>query len=109
MAADNGKGPKCSLSVEIQFYLVVPFLVMFLNYFRLATRLLFTLLIGACSFWLQFTSLNNQEHMSFNGRIWQFMCGFIAFYLHELHVFDKKSDQKSEVFMFVNFVLNVEV
>jgi hypothetical protein len=38
-------------------------------------------LIGLASFWYQFTSNNDREHMALESRIWQFMFGFLAHYL----------------------------
>lgn len=72
-----------SLAVEMQFYLIVPFLMIVLGLARISLRFLFITLIALLSFALQLNLIGNEEHMSLFGRVWQFMFGFIAFYITE--------------------------
>ncbi|KAI6209818.1 hypothetical protein M3Y96_00261600 [Aphelenchoides besseyi] len=80
-----------SLAVEVQFYCFVPFLISILNFFKSALRALIVLVIGCVSFWYQINSVNNEEHMSLSARVWQFMCGFIAYYIGQTGVLDPDS------------------
>ncbi|KAI6173120.1 Acyltransferase [Aphelenchoides besseyi] len=56
-----------------------------------ALRALIVLVIGCVSFWYQINSVNNEEHMSLSARVWQFMCGFIAYYIGQTGVLDPDS------------------
>ncbi|KAI6185890.1 Acyl-transf-3 domain-containing protein [Aphelenchoides besseyi] len=73
-----------SLSVEIQFYLLVPALIWLLNLFAPSNRIVIISFFGFASFWKQVHSTANDEHMSLAGRIWQFMFGFQNYDLHSI-------------------------
>lgn len=75
-----------SLAVEIQFYLIVPFLFFtfeWLNKWHKGLKFGLMALIGAISFALQSLLKGDSSHMLLVARLWQFMCGFGTFYLHE--------------------------
>lgn len=73
-----------SLSVEIQFYLFVPLLMFGLTFFTQAMKTGIVSLLAAASYWLQVNSESNDEHMSVDSRVWQFLFGFLAYYLQQL-------------------------
>ncbi|CAD5233109.1 unnamed protein product [Bursaphelenchus xylophilus] len=73
-----------SLSVEIQFYLIVPLVFWLMQNARHLHQFGDYLLIGAlgmvsCFLQFYYENVQNISHMSFYCRIWQFMCGFIAY------------------------------
>ncbi|KAI6212522.1 hypothetical protein M3Y94_00035800 [Aphelenchoides besseyi] len=72
-----------SLSVELQFYLIVPFLVLFLHRLTILLQLLVVISIAMISLYTQIHSSKDAEHMATYNRLWQFMSGFIAFYLQQ--------------------------
>ncbi|KAI6216228.1 Acyltransferase [Aphelenchoides fujianensis] len=73
-----------SLSVELQFYALVPPLVFATSRCGPGGRLLLVVALAALSFLLQTNARSNEEHMALSSRVWQFMCGFAAFYVQEL-------------------------
>jgi peptidoglycan/LPS O-acetylase OafA/YrhL len=75
-----------TVAVEMQFYLIVPFLVFVLSYVPKNYRLFLIILIAAASLYYQANSVVNIEHMALSSRLWQFMFGFIAFYLSEIKI-----------------------
>ncbi|KAI6195862.1 Acyl-transf-3 domain-containing protein [Aphelenchoides besseyi] len=72
-----------SISTELQFYAFVPFLVFVLHRIALPFQLLLIAVVASVSFYVQLTSTGNFEHMNLIGRIWNFLFGFLAFYLQE--------------------------
>ncbi|KAI6237962.1 Acyltransferase [Aphelenchoides besseyi] len=84
-----------SLSVEIQFYTCVPTLIFLTGRFRVPFRLAIVSVIAVLSFVLQFYSKSNDQHMSLSSRFWQFMCGFIAFYVQEITSCKTQHNDKS--------------
>ncbi|KAI6198833.1 hypothetical protein M3Y96_00561300 [Aphelenchoides besseyi] len=72
-----------SLSVELQFYLFIPFVVLALHRLSTVVHLPIILALSFASFYFQSTASKDSEHMSLVGRIWQFMFGFLAWYLQQ--------------------------
>ncbi|CAD5219217.1 unnamed protein product [Bursaphelenchus xylophilus] len=71
-----------SLSVEMQFYLLVPFIFYVYRWCtKSRTQWLFIGALMAASLLHQLVNINNANtfHMAFFGRVWQFMVGFIIF------------------------------
>jgi peptidoglycan/LPS O-acetylase OafA/YrhL len=93
-----------SLAVEIQFYLIVPFLMLVLSFVHINVRILTVALIASISFWIQFNLTGNKEHMSLHGRIWQFMFGFIAFYINQIK---EKSGKGTRCVNFERFKIDI--
>ncbi|KAI6174824.1 hypothetical protein M3Y97_00964300 [Aphelenchoides bicaudatus] len=79
-----------SLSTEIQFYLFVPCLAMLLGLFNFSLKILVVLLIASISFWHQINSTHDEEHMALSSRVWQFMVGYLAYYLSEVYLMCSK-------------------
>jgi peptidoglycan/LPS O-acetylase OafA/YrhL len=72
--------------VEIQFYLIVPFLFFIFEHLEIFNPRLKFILIGLItfiSFILQATASREEGHAIFQNRLWQFMSGFLAFYLNQ--------------------------
>uniref|UniRef100_A0A1I7SGE9 Acyl_transf_3 domain-containing protein n=1 Tax=Bursaphelenchus xylophilus TaxID=6326 RepID=A0A1I7SGE9_BURXY len=71
-----------SLSVEMQFYLLVPLIFYIYRWCtKSQTQWLFIGTLTAASLLHQLVNINdaNKSHMAFFGRVWQFMVGFIIF------------------------------
>ncbi|KAI6220926.1 Acyl-transf-3 domain-containing protein [Aphelenchoides fujianensis] len=83
-----------SLSTEIQFYGVVPALMLVLGRLRRlhpACGHFFLLLISAASFYRQTHAPSElSAHMSLDGRVWEFMAGFFVHFAHDSKLFDFK-------------------
>lgn len=97
-----------SLAVELQFYLLVPFLFYafeLLDRYKRALKFVLIGLIAIGSFVLQSIAPPDDGHMQIQNRLWQFMFGFIAFYANSgqipypavfsLKFDDIKNEQKS--------------
>ncbi|EFP08516.1 hypothetical protein CRE_15576 [Caenorhabditis remanei] len=68
-----------SLSVEIQFYFIVPFIFLIGNSLDTSTKSVYYIILGIISF--SYSTISSQ-HVAFNSvfaRIWQFLIGMIAF------------------------------
>ncbi|KAI6234883.1 O-acetyltransferase OatA [Aphelenchoides fujianensis] len=93
-----------SLSTEIQFYGVVPALMLVLGRLRRlhpACGHLFLLLISAASFYRQTHPASElSAHMSLDGRVWEFMAGFFGHFAHDSKLLDFKGQLRS-VFSFL--------
>ncbi|KAI6170640.1 Acyl-transf-3 domain-containing protein [Aphelenchoides bicaudatus] len=75
-----------SLSCELQFYLFVPLLMLILGILtniHFLLTLLFILILSITSFYRQVTSTSNAKHMTLDGRVWQFMFGFLAHFIYQ--------------------------
>ncbi|CAO4373685.1 unnamed protein product [Caenorhabditis nigoni] len=70
-----------SLSVEVQFYVIVPILYLIpFKFFKENYQVLFYGFFGLISYWYSiFSCSDNQAFNSMFARIWQFMIGMIAF------------------------------
>ncbi|PIC33839.1 hypothetical protein B9Z55_013680 [Caenorhabditis nigoni] len=70
-----------SLSVEVQFYIIVPILYLIpFKFFKENYQVLFYGFFGLISYWYSiFSCSDNQAFNSMFARIWQFMIGMIAF------------------------------
>ncbi|KAI6173169.1 hypothetical protein M3Y98_01053400 [Aphelenchoides besseyi] len=77
-----------SLAVEIQFYLFVPLIVFITEKLTLQRQILFVSTLALISFLFQITSSRDAEHMALSSRVWQFMYGFLAYYLQESQLLD---------------------
>ncbi|KAI6185782.1 Acyl-transf-3 domain-containing protein [Aphelenchoides besseyi] len=88
-------GLDLDIAVEIQFYTCVPTLIFLTGRFRVPIRLAIVSLMAIVSFALQFYSKSNDQHMSLSNRFWQFMCGFIAFYVQEITACKTRDEDKS--------------
>ncbi|KAI6171263.1 hypothetical protein M3Y97_01051500 [Aphelenchoides bicaudatus] len=80
-----------SLSCELQFYLFVPLLILIIN--KLTNKnffftLLFVSSLCVLSFCRQVFSTSNAKHMTLDGRIWQFMFGFLAHFVYKSKLLD---------------------
>ncbi|KAI6185864.1 O-ACyltransferase-like protein [Aphelenchoides besseyi] len=73
-----------SLSVELQLYLIVPFLILLLHQLAVSLQLLVIIAIATSSFYTQIYSRKDAEHIATYNRLWQFMSGFTAFYLQKI-------------------------
>ncbi|KAI6174771.1 Acyl-transf-3 domain-containing protein [Aphelenchoides bicaudatus] len=70
-----------SLSVELQFYLIAPFLILFLSRVPPPAKIVVVSILAMSSFIYQKNATKENEHMALSSRIWQFMIGFLAYYL----------------------------
>ncbi|KAI6212705.1 hypothetical protein M3Y94_00059800 [Aphelenchoides besseyi] len=80
-----------SLSVELQFYLIVPLIFVFfdrIEKLRMSLRLTLIAVIPITSFIFQCYASKDFAHMLLPARIWQFFVGFGAFYLREHRVLE---------------------
>ncbi|KAI6237966.1 O-acetyltransferase OatA [Aphelenchoides besseyi] len=91
-----------SLSVEIQFYVFVPGLIWLLSWVSVSIKSLLVTLIAIASYWKQCHSEANDEHMSLDSRVWQFMFGFFAYYLQQSQPGDYLPKSKSTQILFVS-------
>ncbi|KAI6190909.1 Acyl-transf-3 domain-containing protein [Aphelenchoides bicaudatus] len=80
-----------SLCVELQFYLVVPFIVYILQFLQNIHPFFSNLLLiylQAFSYWRQSFGYVNEDskHMMLDARLWQFLSGFLAFRVHSSNI-----------------------
>ncbi|KAI6177849.1 hypothetical protein M3Y97_00952100 [Aphelenchoides bicaudatus] len=85
-----------SLSVELQFYLIAPFLIMFLGELLQSVRPFVVGWLAFASFLYQLNATKNIEHMALCSRIWQFMFGFLAYYLSKAFVANQKTNESED-------------
>lgn len=69
--------------MEIQFYLVAPFLVFTMSMFVPPIRVLIVFIVAIFSYYHQSSSAGNEEHMALLSRVWQFMIGFMSGFLSQ--------------------------
>ncbi|KAI6174810.1 TPT domain-containing protein [Aphelenchoides bicaudatus] len=94
-----------SLSVELQFYLIAPFLIVFLNQLLPFVKPFVVGWLALASFLYQWNATKNTEHMALCSRIWQFMFGFLAYYLSKVLLIEKKTNESIR-YKLVDFFLN---
>jgi peptidoglycan/LPS O-acetylase OafA/YrhL len=75
-----------SLSLELQFYVLVPFLMIVLSYCNQVAKYLLVIVVAVISFLYQLRTTGDHEHMDLVGRIWQFMFGYLAYYIGQTNV-----------------------
>ncbi|KAI6234857.1 Acyltransferase [Aphelenchoides fujianensis] len=96
-----------SLSTELQFYAVVPALMLVLARLRRlhpACGHLFLVLISAASFYRQTHPASElSAHMSLDGRVWEFMAGFFAHFAHDSKLLDFKGRLRSVFSFFFDY------
>jgi hypothetical protein len=65
---------------------------------RLSFQLILIVLLVVASFLFQCSSKNDYKHMALAGRLWQFMFGFLAYYVSEFKIGDEESanEEKSK-------------
>ncbi|CAB04848.3 Acyl_transf_3 domain-containing protein [Caenorhabditis elegans] len=68
-----------SLSVEVQFYLLIPFLYLIGRNFNKNLQFLYYLTLGCTSYIFHANSSSTVSFNSVFARIWQFLIGFLAF------------------------------
>ncbi|KAI6174815.1 hypothetical protein M3Y97_00963400 [Aphelenchoides bicaudatus] len=83
-----------SLSVELQFYLIAPFLIVFLNQLLPFVKPFVVGWLALASFLYQWNATKNTEHMALCSRIWQFMFGFLAYYLSKALLIEKENKRE---------------
>ncbi|KAI6198901.1 hypothetical protein M3Y96_00569500 [Aphelenchoides besseyi] len=88
-----------SLSVELQFYLIVPLIFVFLDRIEelhVSLRSVLIAVIPTASFIFQCYASKDFAHMLLPARIWQFFVGFGAFYLREQRFFDLSKENANK-------------
>lgn len=76
---------------ELQFYLFVPPLVLIIGLLtkrHFSLSLIFIATLGTASFFRQVFSTSNAKHMILDGRIWQFLLGFLAHFAYNAKLID---------------------
>ncbi|CAI5447813.1 unnamed protein product [Caenorhabditis angaria] len=83
-----------SLSVEVQFYLIIPILFIFAKNFSTKHQMFYLLFFGINSFIFYTMSTPTIAFNSVFSRIWQFMCGMIVYLL----IMQKQKEEFSPIF-----------
>ncbi|KAI6185726.1 hypothetical protein M3Y98_00055200 [Aphelenchoides besseyi] len=101
-----------SLSVELQFYLIIPLIFAFLDQiekFRWSLRLTLIAVIPIASFLFQCYASKDFAHMLLPARIWQFFVGFGVFYLRAQRFFDLSKETSFDANKWIDSVKIVVV
>ncbi|KAI6185912.1 Acyltransferase [Aphelenchoides besseyi] len=87
-----------SLSTELQFYLVVPLIIAIFGLFP-SLKFVIIFVLSALSFVWQFTETGDRQHFLPQGRVWQFLFGFVAHFIYKSRLFDIKLNNQVLVYI----------
>jgi peptidoglycan/LPS O-acetylase OafA/YrhL len=89
--------------LELQFYLFVPLLILIIGFLtkrHYSLGFVFIIALGTVSFLSQIYSTSNSKRMTLDGRIWQFLAGFLAHFAYNSKLLDwniSKEDEKNRL------------
>ncbi|KAI6217188.1 Acyl-transf-3 domain-containing protein [Aphelenchoides besseyi] len=93
-----------SLSNELQFYLLCPVIFLVMNRlsdYHMTLKFMFIFTAIIFSFYRQSTGTSNASYMVLDGRIYQYLFGFLSHFVYDFREFEFKSDANDRSWRFV--------